>query len=255
MRSCRIIVLCALAALAGCGGSEGGDAGAPRPRLVVSAASSLSDALTGCSRSFPGAAVRLSFGGSDELAAQIRQGVKPDVFAAANTALPDALAAEGLLDRPRTFATNELVVAVRTGSELRALADLARAGVKVAVGSATVPVGAYTRKVLARLPARERQAILDNVRTEEPDVKGVVGKLAQGAVDAGFVYRTDVRAAGDALRAVGLPRSLQPRVEYGTGVVRGAAQPGLARRFVDDLARGTCARALRAAGFGAPATG
>ena len=41
--------------------------------------------------------MRLSFAGSDELAAQIRQGVKPDVYAAANTKLPDALHEKGLL--------------------------------------------------------------------------------------------------------------------------------------------------------------
>ncbi len=56
--------------------------------------------------------VRLSFAGSDELAAQIRQGVKPDVYAAANTKLPDELNKEGLLSEPVEFATNELVIAV-----------------------------------------------------------------------------------------------------------------------------------------------
>ena len=39
-------------------------------------------------------------------------------------------------------------------------------------------------------------AILANVRSNEPDVAGVVGKVAQGAVDAGFVYVTDIRAGG-----------------------------------------------------------
>ena len=35
---------------------------------------------------------------------------------------------------------------------------------------------------------------------------GVVGKLSQGAVDAGFVYITDVKAAGGKLTAIELPR-------------------------------------------------
>ena len=59
--------------------------------------------------------MRLSFAGSDELAAQIRQGVKPDVYAAANTRLPDELYDEGLLGEPVEFATNELVLAVPEG--------------------------------------------------------------------------------------------------------------------------------------------
>ena len=33
------------------------------------------------------------------------------------------------------------------------------------------------------------------MRSNEPDVKGIVGKLTQGAADAGFVYVTDVNAA------------------------------------------------------------
>jgi molybdate transport system substrate-binding protein len=121
--------------------------------------------------------------------------------------------------------------------------------VTIAIGARGVPIGAYTRTVLARLGGGHERAILGNVRSEEPDVKGVVGKLAQGAVDAGFVYRTDVQAAGGALKAIALPGKLQPKVAYAAAVVKGARQPLLARRFVDGLASGAGQDALRAAGF------
>ena len=88
-----------------------------------------------------------------------------------------------------------------------------------------------------------------NVRSNEPDVKGVVGKLTQGAADAGFVYRTDLT---DGLKAVELPADLQPVVEYGAGVVKGAKQPELAQQYLDGLSDGACADALQSAGFGAP---
>jgi molybdate transport system substrate-binding protein len=233
----------ALGALAGCGGDD-------EPRLVVSAASSMTQALTECSRDFEGATVRLSFGGSDELAAQIRQGLKPDVYAAANTALPEELHSDDLLSDPVEIATNELVIAVPAGSVVRETADLRRQGMKLAVGSESVPVGGYTRDVLDRLPGGEGQLILENVRSNEPDVRGIVGKLVQGAVDAGFVYATDVTAAGDKLEAIPLPPVVKPDVTYAAGVVRGARQPTLGREFVDGLRRGSCARALREAGFG-----
>jgi molybdate transport system substrate-binding protein len=240
----RRSALVLLLLLVGCGGDDA--------RLVVSAASSMTEALTACSRDFEGADVRLSFAGSDELAAQIRQGVKPDVYAAANTKLPDELNKEGLLSKPVEFATNELVIAVPKDSEIQSVHDLARDGLKLAIGSESVPIGSYTREVLARLPAPESDAILAKVRSNEPDVKGIVGKLTQGAADAGFVYVTDVNAAGDKLRAVELPAELEPDVTYAAGVVKGAKQPDEAREFVDGLTDGACADALSEAGFGAP---
>jgi molybdate transport system substrate-binding protein len=238
----RLLLVALLSLVAGCGGGDD-------KTVVVSAASSLTDALTSCSKQFDGAQVRLSFAGSDELAAQIRQGVKPDVYAAANTKLPDQLASEGRLEKPVKFATNELVIAVPDKSDITSLNDLAKPGVKLVIGSETVPVGTYTRTVLDKLPAAERQKIMANVRSNEPDVKGVVGKLTQGAADAGFVYRTDLV---DGVKAVTLPADLQPVVEYGAGVVKGAKQPDLAHSYLDGLTDGACADALRSAGFGKP---
>ena len=251
-----------LLALAGCGADEGGGgepaAGGGEPRLVVSAATSLKKALTAYGEGFEDADVRLSFAGSDELAAQIRQGVKPDVFASANTTLPDQLFEEGLVERPRVFTGNRLVLAVPASGAERAVAsleDLAAPGVRIAIGAESVPVGAYTRTVLERLPAAQRRAILANVGSNEPDVGGVVGKLSQGAVDAGFVYATDVEGAGGALRGIDLPAALRPAVAYGVAIVTGAQEPAAARRFVDGLVSGPGKDALRAAGFEPPAAG
>ncbi|MET0730253.1 MAG: molybdate ABC transporter substrate-binding protein [Solirubrobacterales bacterium] len=249
----RWLVLClALAAVAGCGGDDE-PAAEEEPRLVVSAAASLSDALTACSKEFEGADVKLSFAGSDELAAQIRQGVKPDVYAAANTRLPEELNQEGLLGTPVEFATNELVIAVGgEGTEVEKVEDLAKPGMQLAIGAESVPVGAYTREVLGRLPAGLEEKILANVRSEEPDVKGVVGKLTQGAADAGFVYVTDVT---EGITGVELPPELRPTVAYGAGVVEGAKQPELVQQFLDGLTEGPCADALREEGFGPPPSG
>ena len=247
LRQMRLVTLVVIvSALAGCGGDDS-DSSSSSP-LVVSAAASLTDALTSCSKQFDDAKVRLSFAGSDELAAQIRQGVKPDVYAAANTKLPDQLASEGLLEKPVKFATNELVIAVPDDSDISSLDDLAKPGVKLVIGSETVPVGTYTRTVLAKLPAAQEKQVMGNVKSNEPDVKGVIGKLTQGAADAGFVYRTDLV---DGLKAITLPADLQPVVEYGAGVVKGAKNPDAAQQYLDGLTDGACADALQKAGFGA----
>ena len=238
----------AAAALAGCGG-DGAD-GSGGERLVVSAAASLTKPLQACAREFDGATVRLSFAGSDELAAQIRRGVRPDVFAAANTTLPEALAREGLAETPRVFATNMLAVAVARDSQVQSFDDLGDAGVTIAAGTEDVPVGSYTRKALGRLAPPLRTRIERNIRSEEPNVTGVLGKVAQGAVDAGFVYASDIATSGGRVRVVDVPTVLRPEVQYGVAIVRGAPNRAGAERFVASLVRGGCQRALRAAGFG-----
>jgi molybdate transport system substrate-binding protein len=248
-----IRVVASLAVAAACleglvscgGGSDGSDP------LVVSAASSLDTAFHDYVDA-AGIDARMSFAGSDELAAQIRQGVKPDVYAAANTTLPDQLHKEGLVGEPMMFATNTLVLAVPKDSQIDSIDDLTRPGTTIAMGDPTVPVGSYTREVLGKLPADQRRAIYDNVRSEEPDVSGIAGKLTQGAVDAGFVYVTDVTASDGELKANRLPAELQPDVEYGAAVVTGAKNPEEARRFIDGLLTGEGAAALREAGFKPP---
>ena len=252
MRLAGVLFASLLLALAGCGGDEPGDA---KPQLTVSAAASLKTAFTEYGRQFDGAAARFSFAGSDELAAQIEQGVKPDVFAAANTRLPDALYAKGLVEKPTVFAGNRLVLAVPAdATKVGSLEDLEASGVKLAVGSKDVPIGAYTRTILDQLPPAQRKAILGNVRSEEPDVAGITGKLTQGAVDAGFLYASDVRATDDKLKAIELPDTLQPTVAYGVAVVKGAKQPQQARAFIAGLLDGAGADALADAGFLPPPT-
>ena len=256
---CALLLTACVAIAVGCGDNDSdaqaGDGDSSEPtRLVVSAAASMTEALERCGPEFgdaENADVRMSFAGSDELAAQIRQGAKVDAYAAANTRLPDELSDEGLLEKPVEFATNEFVLAVPKDSNIDSIDDLTEDGTKVVIGSESVPIGEYTRETLAELPPNQEKAILDNVRSNEPDVKGIVGKLTQGAADAGFVYVTDVNATGGELKAIELPAKLEPQVTYGAGGVKKAEQPQLAQKFVDGLTHGDCATALEEAGFGA----
>jgi len=244
--------------MAGCAGNSGtspvGHSSGAKQDLVVAAAASLNAAFTAYARQFPGASLHYSFAGSDMLAAQIEQGIKPDVFASANLKLPYMLYAKGLVSKPVVFAVNRLVIAVPASStRVMSITDLENPGVTIAIGSATVPIGAYTRTVLAKLGAGAPK-ILANVRSDEPDVAGIVGKLTQGAVDAGFTYLTDVRATRGALKAIALPSSLQPVVDYGVSIVRGDAHPALAQAFIQGLLNGAGKSALLQAGFLPPPT-
>jgi molybdate transport system substrate-binding protein len=250
-----LVVLMSVAVLAavvaGCGSSgSSSSAGGGKPQLVVSAAASLKAAFTNYAMQFSAATARFSFAGSDVLAAQIEQGLKPDVFASANTKLPDMLYTKGMVEKPVVFAANKLVLAVPAGSaKVTSLADVEKPGVAVAIGSSTVPIGTYTRTVLARLGPALSAKIMANVRTEEPDVSGIVGKLTQGAVDAGFTYITDVKATDGKLQAIALPAGLQPVVAYGVAVVKGARHPAQAQQFITGLLSGHGRSDLLQAGF------
>ena len=242
MRRLGAVVIAVAVALggAGCGGADENDS------LTVFAAASLTETFQQLA---PGA--RYNFAGSDELAAQLREGARADVYAAASPRYPDELFAEGLLERPVVFATNRLVAIFPSGARRppRSLADLARPPTKVVIGARGVPIGDYARELLRRAG---RTAILDRVVSEEQDVKGIVGKVALGEADAGFVYATDARAAGGDVRVLELPAAVQADVRYPVAVVRGSERTREARAFVRLLLGERGRRALRQAGFGLP---
>jgi molybdate transport system substrate-binding protein len=228
---------------AGCGG-EGARAD-EEPTRVFAAAS-----LTEVFRALD-AAPRYHFTGSDELATQIREGAGFDVFAAASAAHPNELHAEGLVERPRVFATNRLVLIVpeTNPSGITDVLDLRTRAARLVVGDAGVPVGDYTRRALDALGAPE---ILDRVVSEERDVKGVVGKVALGEADAGFVYATDVAPVADRVRVIELPAEGMPQIEYLIAVAAGSPRREAAEIFVERVLGGEGRAALEDAGFGLP---
>jgi molybdate transport system substrate-binding protein len=250
------VVLAAAAAAAGCGSdsTSGGE-------IRVLAASSLQEAFPRIADAFSkangGAKVTFEFAGSDELATQIEEGAKADVFAAASTKYPDALASKGTVEKPVAFATNTLVAATPTGSsKVSDLAALSSPGLKLVIGAAGVPVGDYTRKVLTALDASEgagwSAAVMRNVVSEEQSVKSIVAKLTSGDADAGFVYVTDVKAAGQKLTAIAIPAAAKPSATYPIAVVSSSGKKDLAQKWVDYVRSADGQRILLAAGFGPP---
>ena len=228
----------AAAALASCGGDD--------ERLTVYAASSLTETFEEL-----GNGARFNFAGSDELATQLREGARADVYAAASPRYARELHAEGIVDEPVVFATNRLVVIVPNDNPARIgrLADLARSGVRVVLGGEGVPIGDYAREVLRNA---DLDVVLDRVVSEEEDVKGVVGKVALGEVDAGLVYKTDARAASGDVRQIQIEDRYQVPVEYMVAVVRGTERRRDALAFVERLRSPEARRIFGAQGFGAP---
>jgi molybdate transport system substrate-binding protein len=214
--------------------------------LTVFAAASLTDALPKLDRT-----ARYQFAGSDQLAFQIRQGAPADLFLAASPKYPRELYADGLCSNPVAFATNTVVLVVPRANPARihSVYDLRPDGIKLVIGARGVPIGDYTRRLLATLGL---SSVLSNVVSEEDDVKLVVTKVALGEADAGFVYLTDVKPVGNRVFRIGLPASAQPAVRYEACVPKASGHPEQARAYLKRLL-GKAGRArLRAAGFGLP---
>jgi molybdate transport system substrate-binding protein len=236
---CAVALGVALAGLlAACGDDD--------DRLTVLAAASLTDVLQ---RIEPDA--RYSFAASDTLATQIREGAPADVYAAANERLPSELFEEGLVERPVVFATNRLVLLVPAGNprNVRSVADLRAAGMRVVMAGEGVPAGDYTREVLANLGAED---LVERAVSQEDDVRGVSAKVALGEADAGFAYATDAAAVDADVDAVPLPAAAQPPIRYGVAVVAASDEPARARALIDALRSAEGRAALEDAGFGVP---
>jgi molybdate transport system substrate-binding protein len=244
-------LLAAATLLAGCGG--GGSAAASAETVTVFAAASLREAFAEVGKSFeaahPGARVRFNFGPSSGLAEQIVQRAPADAFAAANTSTMDKVVDAGLTDGvPAVFARNYLEIAVPPGNPagVRGLADFAKPELKLALCAEQVPCGSAANKAFAAASVTPRPDTL------EQDVKAVLAKVRLGEVDAGIVYRTDVRAAGDKVVGIDFPEAEQAVNDYPIVALKDAANAAAARAFVEYVRGGVGVRLLTAAGFAQP---
>jgi molybdate transport system substrate-binding protein len=259
------VAIAASAALVAVSCSTSGAGGPKTQRLTVSAAASLSHVFPQIGAAFEdqhgGVAVQFSFAGTDAIVAQVEQGAPVDVFAGASASYGEGLVSKGFIDTPAAFCTNSLVVVVPAANPaaISSLQDLTRSGVKLVIGAQTVPIGSYTRRVLAALDliygSDYSPQVLANVVSNEDNVEGVITKVRLGEADAGFVYVTDARSAGDAVKTVALPPQAQATAVYPIAVVRASRIAALAQQFVDFVIGPRGQQLLRAAGFGPPPMG
>lgn len=245
----RLLVLVLLLSLVGCGSDDDGS----RKTLTVYAAASLTASFEEIAQRFEaeheGVDVRLSFGGSSDLATQILGGAPADVFASADTAnmdklVDDELAAAG----PQGFATNTLEIVVPRGNPagITTFEDLAEPGLNLVICAPEVPCGAASQQV-----ADDVGVTLSPV-SEEQSVTDVLAKVSSGEADAGLVYATDVQAAGDEVEGIPFPESAGVVNTYPIAPVAGSDEPDLAQLFIQLVRAETGQDILAELGFGPP---
>lgn len=225
-----------------------------RGPLRVFAAGSLRPALALLAAAAPGT-LELQYANARDLAERLAAGEPADVFASASPLHPRALHATGVVGPVHAFATNRLVVAVPAASRARDFTVLAHPAVRVVIEVEGIPLGDYTRALLARLDelveagfaARTLANVVDEVQT----VDVVAERLLSGVADAAVLYATDVAARPGQLRAIDVPREAQIAVTCAACVVRAAARPRAAEAWVQALTSAPVRALLERCGFGA----
>lgn len=245
-----------LAPLAACGSSDSSDGAEVQsePRtLTVFAAASLKSTFTEIGQQFEaandGVKVTFNFAGSSDLVAQIQSGAPADVFASADTKNMDKATGDDLVEgAPINFAKNtlEIVTPPDNPAKIDSLDDLTGKDVKVVLCAPEVPCGAAAAGV-------EAAAGIDITPvSEEQSVTDVLGKVISGEADAGLVYVTDVKGAGDQVNGVTFPESDEVVNTYPIAALAGSKNVDLAADFATFVAGPEGQAVLSAAGFAKP---
>lgn len=224
----------------------------PGRQITVFAAASLTAPFTQIAAAYeaehPGTTIALNFAGSSDLVTQITEGAPADVFASADTTNMARLTGADLADRPVDFATNTLSIAVPPGNPagIASFADLARTGVRTVVCAPRVPCGAATATLEANT------GVTLTPVSEESSVTDVLGKVSSGEADAGLVYVTDVRSAGESVQGVPFPESTGAVNTYPIAALAASTNQALAASFTQYVTGPAAREILKAAGFGTP---
>lgn len=254
----------AVALISGCG--SGGDSSSPAStpsggssaesatgKIIVFGAASLKNTFTEIGERFkadnPGASIEFNFAGSSDLVTQLTNGAPSDVFASADTKNMDKAAQAGLLaGDPVNFASNTLVIATAPGNpkKIASFADLAKPDLIVVACAPQVPCGSATQKI------EQATAVTLKPVSEESSVTDVLNKVTTGQADAGLVYVTDAKGAGDKVTAVPFPEAADAVNTYPIAVLKEADNPDLATKFVDLVTAQAGQEILSQAGFAQP---
>jgi len=199
--------------------------------LEVFAASSLTNAFgdlaTDWETANPGVEVRVNTAGSSALREQLRDGAVAQVFASANEAIVDELISdETIRGTPKLMATNELVLAVPRGNpgQITSLDDLADDSLLVGVCVPGVPCGDLAQQLFTAA------GVSIAPDTEEPDVRSLTRRLAEGELDAALIYATDAASDADSITVIET-NVAAPTTRY--PIVTVAADDEQAQAFVD----------------------
>ena len=220
--------------------------------LKVFAAASLNKAFpeiadTVLKESDPNIKVTFNFQGSSTLVDQMKEGAPADVFASADQKNMTKASDAKLVDMPKPFASNVLTLIVPKGNPAKITGlDSSLDGKKLVVCAQGVPCGNATKQLAEKL------GVTLTPVSEEQKVTDVRAKVESGEADAGLVYATDAKAAGDKVEIIEIARANEVVNSYPIAATVSTKNKEAAQKFIDAVLSDKGQAVLKKYGFSGP---
>lgn len=238
--------------------------------LTIFAAASLTETLNQIAEDYkavaPDITLTFNFDSSGTLKTQIQEGAVCDLFLSAGQKQMDQLDASAdasvntevldfvLEDSRIDLLENKVTLAVPEGNprgmgSFDTLAEHLEAGdILLAIGNSDVPVGQYTRKILAYYGLDENALAAAGCITYGSNVKEVATQVSEGSVDAGIIYCTDAFSDGLTVVDEATPE-MCGQVIYPAAVLNTSEHQAEAQAFLDYLSTDKAMAVFEEVGF------
>ncbi|SHI59013.1 molybdate transport system substrate-binding protein [Dethiosulfatibacter aminovorans DSM 17477] len=239
-----LIIFLIIAFLTSCTGGESADVALePEKEIMVSAAASLTEAVTEISENFQeetGIEVVLNFSSSGSLQKQIEEGAPADIFLSASKSKMDKLEEKDLIDAEsrKDYLNNHLVLIVSEEykDEIKSIEDLLESGLKLSVGEPeSVPAGKYAKQSLEYYDMWDKLA---GQMVYAKTVKQVAQYVESGDSPAGIVYMTDTTLLKHSYVNKVFDDESHTPIVYPLAIIRDSKNKDMAEEYIEYLQNG-----------------
>ena len=212
--------------------------GAASTRVVNDDLSKLAADLT------PSQTLEYVNGGSSNLVQQLADGAPGDLFISADQKNMKKAVEAGNAKDPKVVATNSMVMVVPADNPagITGVDDTLK-NANVVLCDSQVPCGDISQTLM-----KENNIELNPVSLEQ-SVSDVLGKVTSGEADAGWVYRTDAAAAGEAVKVIEIPHADKHPNDLVAAVTTTSGHQAEATQLLDLLASKEMAAVWEKHGF------
>lgn len=229
------ILMIGILGMSGCGNKK--------ETITVFAAASLTESMKEIKEVFekehPNMDIQLNLDSSSRLRVQLEQGVDADIYLSANQKHYDRLDEQGMIDSGKHFLSNSMVLIVPTENpaQIEKLENLVNE-CKLVIAQKEVPAGNYALQILENLNNKfgkeYKKNVLENVVSQENNVKQVVAKVVLGEADAAFVYASDVTTdIKEKVKVIKIPEKYNVKATYWGGTIKKSENNKMAKVLYD----------------------